>query len=58
MVCEGPTLRQNAVGMPGGLVSDVIHEDVWKGIGRLYSAIDGVRVKSIFEGGRRKPGED
>src|SRR6266700_2148125 len=54
-LCDGPTLRQNAVGMPGG--STRTYSTCMFGKGQIDRALGAVRVETVFKS-RREPSGD
>ena len=56
-LCDGPTLRQKAVGMPGGSTRTILDVHVRKGIDEIDRAFGRVGVETVVEG-RRQPSRD
>ena len=50
-LCDGPTLRQKAVGMPGGSIAQILDAHVRKSIGQMDRAVGRVRIEAVVEGG-------
>ena len=48
-LCDGPTLRQNAVGMPGGSTRTILDVQVRKRIGEIDRAFGRVGIEPVLE---------